>query len=398
MAAPAKKTAKEKAAEKEKQSQVSIMTEKQLIEDFNKRFGEGSIFQFDGDATVSVYPISTGIPTVDYASGIGGFPLGRIVEVFGPESSGKTSLALGVVAQAQRIARDIKDSPIYGRKVLYIDAENALDPVYMKSLGVDLSKVMIAQPNHAEQALDMVEAACHSGQFAVVVVDSVPSIVPKKILEGSNEDQTMGLLAKLLSQSISKQTKPANATSTLVIYINQIREAVGKFSSYGTPETTPGGRALRFYSSMRIDVRRKELKKGDVSIGQENTVRFKKNKLSSPFTVAEYDIMWGTGVNIIKSIMEVAMSLEVIKRAGAWYFIGEDSKNPLKDGAGNELKWMGKDAVQAVLEQSPALFAYINDLVQGHIPRDAVFVEETDQPEDMEEEDELAESEVELTK
>jgi recombination protein RecA len=384
---------KKKAKDEAVKSDSTIMTEKQIKVDFDKRFGEGSIFQFDDNASVSVFPISTGIPTVDYASGIGGLPLGRVVEVYGPESSGKTSLALMTVAQAQRISRDVSDSPIYGRKVLYIDAENALDPIHMKNLGVDLSKIMIAQPDHAEQALDMVEAACHSKQFSVIVIDSVPALVPKKILEGSNEDQTMGLLAKLLSQSISKTVKPANEGGTLVIFINQIREKVGGFSAYGTPETTPGGRALRFYPSVRLDIRRKEIKKGDVSIGQSTKVTFKKNKLSSPFTVAEYDYMWDGGVNMVKNIMEVAMELDVIKRAGAWYYFGEDSKNPLTDGAGNELKWMGKDAVEAVLTQSPALFAYTNDVVQGRIPKDAVFVEENN----AEEIDEEAESSEEVT-
>lgn len=359
-----------------------ILTDKQIKADFDKRFGEGSIFTFeDNNEPISVFPIPTGIPSIDYASGIGGLPLGRVVEIYGPESAGKTSVALATVSQAQRISRDISSSPIYGRKILYIDAENALDKIHMKNLGCDLSNIMISQPDHAEQALDMVEAGCLSRQFSVIVVDSVPALVPKRMLEGSNEDQHMGVLAKALSIGVSKIIKPANESDTLVIFINQIREKMGFSPTGNAIETTPGGRALRFYSSMRIDIRRKEIKKGDVSVGQATTVRFKKNKLSAPFTVAEYDYMWDGGVDLIKNIMSVAIDMNIIKRAGAYYFYGEDKDNPLTDGNGNALKWMGKESVEAVLKASPALYSYTNDIVQGHIPKDAVFVEESTEEE-----------------
>ncbi|WP_242325862.1 DNA recombination/repair protein RecA [Bacillus cereus group sp. BfR-BA-01318] len=381
----AKKTDKPKV-----EKSVDILSNKDMLLMINKRLGEGTIYTFDGDSTVKIQPVSTGIPSLDFALGIGGWPWGRLVELYGPESSGKTTIALKTAAKFQALAK-IPGHPFYGKKVVFIDAEHALDPFHAQKLGVDISEetgMLIAQPDCGENAYDLMEVLILSGQTGLIVGDSLPSFIPKKVIDGSAEDNHIGLQARLNSQCLPKMANFGSKNDTLIIMINQIREKVGVM--YGNPETTPGGRALKFYSSVRAEVRKKELKKGDVIIGQTMTVSVKKNKVSRPFTKSEFDYYYDTGVDVVKDIMNVAIDMKIIHRRGSYYFLGpdpEDAKNVYTDGAGNELKWSGKDTLEAVLKESPALYQYIDDIVQGRIPKDAQFIEEEhDENEVLEEE------------
>lgn len=357
----------------------------------NKRMGEGSIFAFDGDNTAKVQPVSTGIPSLDYALGIGGLPWGRLVEIYGPESSGKTTVCLRVIAEFQKNSRIIPHV-FYGKKVLFVDAEHALDPTHAEFLGCDISEetgMLISQPTHGEEAYNLIETAILSGQVGLIVGDSLPSFVPKKVIEGNAEDQNIGLQARLNSQNLPKMATLCSQNNVLFIMINQIREKVGVM--YGNPETTPGGRALKFYSSVRMEIRRSMITKSDATIGQTINIKVIKNKVSRPFTKSEFDYYYDTGIDVVKDIMNVAMDMDIIKRVGAYYYYGEDAKNPLTDGSGNALKWMGKDTVESVLKQSPALFHYTNEIVQGRIPKDAQFVEEDHTQDGQLEEDTSAE-------
>jgi recombination protein RecA len=359
---------------------------KDIRADFNSRFGEGTFFTFGDTTKAEVYPIPTGIPSVDYASGIGGMPSGRIVEVFGPESSGKTSLALMTVAEFQKLAMT-PGSPVYGKRAAFIDAEHALDPIHVGALGVDVSAetgMLVNQPDSGEQAFDLMEAICLSNQFGICVVDSAAALVPMAETEHGMDYNPIGLQARLLSQGLRKLKGLAYKHNVLFIFINQLRM---KVVMMGNPETTPGGQALRFYSSQRIDVRSKPIEKSSVFIGQATTIKFKKNKVARPFTNAEYDYYWVGGVDRVKSIMDVAVDTEVINRAGAFYFLGEDIKNPLTDGAGNQLKWQGKENLLEALRVSPGLYNYINDIVLGKIPKDAQFVSEDEDDEDLADEE-----------
>lgn len=362
-----------------------MISNKDILKMINSKLGEGSLFTFEGEETVKVQPVPTGVPSLDYALGIGGWPWGRIIEIYGPESSGKTTIALKTAATFQQLSLD-PSHPFYGKKVAFIDAEHALDPLHAKAVGVDISKegMFISQPNSGEQAYDLIEALILSGHFGFIVVDSLPSLIPQKIIDGSAEENFVGLQARLNSQCIPKIANIAAKNNTTVLFINQIREKVGVL--YGNPETTPGGRALKFYASVRAEVRRKEIRQKDTIIGQQMTVRIIKNKVFRPFTVAEFDYYWDTGIDTVKDIMNVAIQVGVIKQAGAYYFIGHDIKQPAKDANGNELKWRGKETLLEVLRNSPALFQYINDLVMGHIPKDAQIVVETSSEEDTIEE------------
>src|SRR5699024_10709110 len=342
----------------------------------NKKLGEGTLFAFDGDDRLQVQPITTCIPSLDYALGIGGFPVGRIIEIYGMESSGKTTIALQTIAQYQKLAKD-PDHPFSKKpEVVYIDAENALDPLHVERLGVDVSEetgMLINQPDFGEQAFDTMEAAIHSGQCGIIVVDSVANLVPKKEIEGSNEDQQMGLLARLMAKGLRKITKAANEHGTMVIFINQVREKIGVM--YGNPETTPGGKSLPFYASVRMKINKKEIKKSDSVLGHTMNFKIIKNKLSRPFTSAEVDYYYDTLFDTEKDIMNTAIEMSIINRAGAWYFLGESTKNPATDSNGNELKWQGRVSLEESLKASPGLFAYINDLVQGNIPKDTQYIE-----------------------
>lgn len=378
--------AKANTAKKEAKTEVEppkkVLSNKEFARMMNTRLGEGTIYSLTGGAEdrVKIQPVSTGIPSLDYSLGIGGLPWGRVVELYGAESSGKTTLALHVVKTFQEMAKR-PNHPFYGKKTMFMDMEHALDPLHAQALGVDISEegMFVTQPDTAEEAYDAMFAYIQSGEVGVIVLDSLASMIPKKILDGSAEDNTIALAARLNSVNIPKVAQMASKHNCLVIFINQIRVNVGQM--FGNPETTPGGKALRFFSSVRMEIRRKEIKKGDVFLGQTIFANIKKNKVSRPFTKAEFDYYWDTGIDIIKDIMNTSFEMDIIKRAGAWYYLGDSSKEPWTDGNGNELKWNGKDAVEATLKISPALFNYINDIVQGSIPRETQFIQETDDDE-----------------
>ncbi|MFM2125064.1 MAG: hypothetical protein RL328_1515 [Acidobacteriota bacterium] len=273
-----------------------------------KQFGKGSIIRLGNQAVQAVPAISTGSISVDFALGIGGFPRGRISEVYGPESSGKTTLALQVVAEAQRL----------GGMAAYIDVEHALDPVYAKKLGVDIDNLLVSQPDYGEQALEITNALIQSGSIDVLVVDSVAALVPKAELDGEMGDSFMGVHARLMSQAMRKLTGIVNKSNTCLIFINQIREKIGVM--FGNPETTTGGRALKFYSSVRCDIRRiSAIKDGDAVIGNRTKIKVVKNKMAPPFREAEFDIMFGEGLSKEGDLIDLGVEKNLVEKSGAWY-------------------------------------------------------------------------------
>ncbi len=295
--------------DKEKQRLLSV-----TLGNIEKQFGKGTIQRLGShEAIVPVSVISSGSVSVDYALGVGGFPRGRIIEVFGPESSGKTTIALQAVAQAQKA----------GGMAAFVDVEHALDPVYARKLGVDVDNLLVSQPDYAEQALEITAALVNSNAIDVIVVDSVAALVPKAELDGEMGDTFVGVQARLMSQAMRKLTGIVSKSNTCLIFINQIREKIGVM--FGSPETTTGGRALKFYSSVRIDIRRiAAIKDGDNVTGNRTKVKIVKNKLAPPFREAEFDIMYGEGISLVGDLVDVAVENNLVEKSGSWYsYAGE---------------------------------------------------------------------------
>ncbi len=310
------------------------------IAQIEKQWGKGSIMMLGENKALNVEAIPTGSLALDMALGIGGVPRGRIVEIYGPESSGKTTVALSVVAEAQKA----------GGVAAFIDVEHALDPVYAANLGVDIDQLLVSQPDTGEQACEIAEALVRSGAVDVVVLDSVAAMVPRAEVEGLMGDSHVGLQARLMSQALRKLTAVISKTKCVAIFINQLREKVGVV--YGNPEVTPGGRALKFYSSVRMEVRRSEtLKNGSEMIGNRTKVKVVKNKVAPPFKVAEFDIMYGTGISKSGEILDLAVKLGIVKKSGAWFYYKEERLG------------QGRDNVKEYLQDNPALMEELSTLI-----------------------------------
>jgi len=283
-----------------------------VMNQIERQFGKGAIMKLGEVSHVNTDAISTGALSLDIALGVGGLPRGRIIEVFGPESSGKTTVALHAVAEAQKAGGD----------AAFIDAEHALDPVYAKNLGVDIDNLIVSQPDTGEQALEITEALVRSGAIDIIVIDSVAALVPKAEIDGEMGDQFVGLQARLMSQAMRKLSGVVSKSKTVAIFINQLREKVGVM--FGNPETTPGGRALKFYSSVRLDVRRVEtLKDNGEAVGNRTRVKVVKNKVAPPFKEAEFDIIYGHGISREGCVLDVGTSLDIVKKNGAWFSYGD---------------------------------------------------------------------------
>ncbi len=371
--------APKKAAKPEKASVSagdSIQEEKlkaleHALADLDKQFGKGAVMKMGSDAVNRDIPvIPTGCLTLDYALGVGGIPRGRIVEIYGPESSGKTTVALHVVAEAQKA----------GGIAAFVDAEHALDPLYAKKLGVNIDELYVSQPDTGEQALEITEALVRSGALDVVVIDSVAALVPKAEIDGEMGDSFVGLQARLMSQALRKLTGVINKTGCVAVFINQLREKVGVM--YGNPETTPGGRALKFYSSVRLDVRKGEaLKNGSEIIGNHTKVKVVKNKVAPPFRVAEFDIIYGEGISKEGTLLDMALEYGIINKSGA-FFSYRDQRLA-----------QGRDNARIYLREHPELTDEIDKKVRAILfapkdltPDEAKAVETQKQ----EEEDDLA--------
>jgi recombination protein RecA len=310
-----------------------------------KQFGKGSIMRLgQKNAIAPIEAISTGAISIDYALGIGGLPRGRVVEIFGPESSGKTTLALQVIAEAQKT----------GGMAAFVDAEHALDAQYAQKLGVDLENLLVSQPDHGEQALEIVEVLVRSNSVDVVVVDSVAALVPKAEIEGEMGEAQMGLQARLMSQALRKLTGVVSKSKTTLIFINQLREKIGVM--FGNPETTTGGRALKFYASVRVDIRRiASIKDGDQVVGGRTRVKVVKNKMAPPFREAEFDVMYGEGISREGDLLDLAVEKRIVEKSGAWFAYGGDRLG------------QGRENVKQFLKENPDVRRAIEDRVRKEL-------------------------------
>ena len=323
---------------RERQKAIEI-----AVGQIEKQFGKGAIMRLGASAVVALPHISTGSISIDHALGIGGVPRGRVVEIFGPEASGKTTLTLQVIAQAQRA----------GGTAAFVDAEHALDPAYARKLGVDLDNLLVSQPDNGEQALEIVEMLVRSGGADVVVVDSVAALVPRAEIDGEMGDAQVGLQARLMSQALRKLTAVVAKSHTCLVFINQLREKIGVM--FGNPETTTGGRALKFYSSVRIDIRRiGAIKNGDQVVGSRTRVKVVKNKVAPPFRTAEFDLMYGEGVSREGDLLDLAVDRRIVEKSGTWF-----SYNGERLG-------QGREKVKLFLKQNPEVF----DTIDGRVRKE----------------------------
>ena len=329
-----------KKAEVEKDKDKAL---EQVLADIEKQFGKGAIMRLGSDEHLNIETISSGSLSLDIALGVGGYPKGRIIEIYGPESSGKTTFALSAIAEVQR----------NGGRAAFIDAEHALDPVYAKNLGVKIDELLLSQPDTGEQALEICEALVRSEAVSIVVIDSVAALVPKAEIEGEMGDSHVGLQARLMSQALRKLSGTINKTKTTAIFINQLREKVGVM--FGNPETTTGGRALKFYASIRMDIRRGEaIKQGDKIIGNRTNIKVVKNKVAPPFKSAAVDIMYGEGISREGEIIDIATDLNILEKSGAWY-----AYNGEKIG-------QGRENVKEYLKENKDLFNELTAKVREH--------------------------------
>ncbi len=315
----------------------------QVLSEIEKQFGAGAIMKLGADEHIQVDVTSTGSISLDIALGVGGFPKGRIIEIYGPESSGKTTIALQAIAESQKA----------GGRAAFIDAEHALDPVYAKSLGVNINELLLSQPDTGEQALEICDALVKSEAIDIIVIDSVAALVPKAEIDGEMGDSHVGLQARLMSQALRKLSGSLNKTNTTAIFINQLREKVGVM--FGNPETTPGGRALKFYSTIRLDIRRGEqIKQGDQVLGNRTNIKVVKNKVAPPFKTATVDIMYGEGISRAGEIVDIGSELGIIEKSGAWYSYK------------NEKIGQGKENVKLFLKQNPDIFEEVQTKIYEH--------------------------------
>ncbi len=332
---------------------------KSAMDQIEKKYGKGAVMRLGENTAMSVEHIKTGSLMLDLALGIGGIPKGRIVEIYGPESSGKTTVALHCVAEAQKA----------GGTAAFIDVEHALDPVYASHLGVDIDALLVSQPDSGEQALEIAEALVRSGAVDIIVVDSVAALVTRAEIDGEMGDVTVGSLARLMSQAMRKLASVLSKTNCAAIFINQLREKIGVM--YGNPETTPGGRALKFYASVRIDVRKGEpIKEGSELIGTHTRAKIVKNKVAPPFKTAEFDIMYGTGISHTGEIIDAGVELGILKKSGAWFYYGETRLG------------QGRDNVKKLFEDNPELAEEIENKITAAFS-EGKELPESDNPDDM---------------
>lgn len=338
---------------KDKEKEAKLKALQLTLDKLDKAYGKGTVMKMSDAAIVDVEAIPTGSLGLDIALGVGGYPRGRVIEIYGPESSGKTTLTIHAIAEAQKA----------GGIAAFIDAEHAFDQFYAKNLGVDTDNLYVAQPDNGEQALEIADNLIRSGAIDILVVDSVAALTPKAEIEGEMGDSQMGLQARLMSKALRKLTGSINKANTTVIFINQLREKIGVM--FGNPETTTGGNALKFYSSVRVDIRRSsQIKDGDEVIGNRTRIKIVKNKIAPPFRKAEFDIMYGKGISKVGEILDLGVDLGVVKKAGSWFSYGDTKLG------------QGRDAVKSLIGDNPELMEELEGkIVAAMSPKEDVVVD-----------------------